>query len=250
MADATPSPTMELQRQHASIRRYTGKPISDELLTALLSCGQAAASSSFVQAYSVIRVRDDKARQTIAKAAGGQPWIEQAAEFLVYCADLLRVSRACEKAHAGPLEGYTEHSIVAIVDVALMAQNVLLAAESKGLGGVFVGGIRNNPDTVTEVLGLPTLVIPVFGMCLGWPAKPVPVKPRLPVAAILHQERYDASQIDRQLDAYDTLMSEYYAARTKNAKATTWSEQTADAMQGKKRDHMLRFMREHGFFKC
>jgi nitroreductase len=239
---------MELQRRHASVRRYSGEPIADDLLAALLSCGQAAASSSFVQAYSVIRVSDHNARQVIAEAAGGQPWIEQAAEFLVFCADLLRISRACEKAHAGPLEGYTEHGIVAIVDVSLMAQNVLLAAESKGLGGVFIGGIRNDPDTVADLLGLPAQVIPVFGMCLGWPVKRVPVKPRLPVAAILHQDRYDASRIDRQLAAYDAVMGEYYTARAKNAKSTTWSEQTAAAMQGKKREHMLKFVRQHGFF--
>ena len=144
------SPVIELQVSHRSIRRYTGEPIPGELLAALIRAGQGAASSSFIQAYSIIRVTRPAARAAIARAAGNQPWIEQAAEFLIFCADLRRVDAACRHAGAGPLEGWTEHGLAAVVDVALMAQNVLLAAESVGLGGVYIGGIRNDPQTVVD----------------------------------------------------------------------------------------------------
>jgi nitroreductase len=249
MTTIATSAVRQLQREHASVRHYTGEPISDELLHELVACAQAAASSSFVQAYSIIRVRDPQARARIAAAAGGQAWIEQAAEFLVFCADLARIERACARAGAGPLEGWTEHSIVGIVDVALAAQNLLLAAESSGLGGVYIGGIRNDPQTVVEVLDLPHRVMPVFGMCLGWPARRNPVKPRLPVTAVLHEDRYQAEAIDAVITRYDEQMAGYYASRDSNAKASRWSDETARAVQGKKREHMLAFAQSRGFFE-
>ncbi len=243
------SPVIRLQTSHRSIRRYTGDAIAPELLAALIRAGQGAASSSFIQAYSVIRVTRAEARSAIARAAGGQPWVEQAAEFLIFCADLRRVDAACRRSGAGALEGWTEHSLAAVVDVALMAQNVLLAAESVGLGGVYIGGIRNDPQTVVEQLDLPELVVPVFGLCLGWPAESPDVKPRQPLDLVLHQDVYRDGEVERMAD-YDRAMADYYAARGDNARRSDWSATTAKATQGKKREHMLPFLRRMGFFRA
>lgn len=241
------NPVIAQQLAHRSIRAYSPEPIAPELLETLIRCGQAAASSSFIQAYSVVRVTRPDVRKTIATAAGGQAWIEKAAEFLVYCADLRRIDGACRRRDLGELEGLSEHSLAAVVDVSLMAQNVLLAAESVGLGGVFIGGIRNAPQVVADQLDLPGLVMPVFGMCLGWPDADPKVKPRMPVDLILHQDTY-RDPGDEQIDAYDTAMSNYYGARGQGAKLGDWSGATANAVQGKKREHMLEFMRRRGFF--
>lgn len=241
------TPTQELQLNHKSVRRYLDKPLAPGQLEQLIRCGQAAATSSFIQAYSVIRVTRPEARAAIAAAAGGQAWIEQAAEFLVYCADLHRLNVACERAGKGALEGYAEHGLAAVVDVALMAQNVLLAAESMGLGGVFIGGIRNNPQVVVDQLDLPERVTPLFGMCLGWPDQDNEVKPRMPVELVLHQDRYQDST-DEQIAAYDQQMATYYAGRGSNVKLSDWSTAVAAAMQGKKREHMLAFLQARGFF--
>ena len=249
MTDPDLTEVMQLQLRHASVRHYRAEPIPDSLLADLVRCGQAAASSSFVQAYSVIRVRDRQARARIAVAAGGQTWIEHAAEFLVFCADLRRIELACTRAGRGVLEGWTEHGMVGLVDVALMAQNVFLAAESKGLGGVFIGGIRNDPQTVADTLALPDLVLPVFGMCLGWPAQRVQPKPRLPLDVVLHEDRYQDSQLPTMLAEYDQLMGDYYRQRSANTKASSWTAETAKAIQGKKREHMLAFARSRGFFR-
>ncbi|WP_078120041.1 oxygen-insensitive NADPH nitroreductase [Thiosocius teredinicola] len=244
----SPTPTQTLQLGHTSVRRYLDKPLDPGQLEQLIRCGQAAATSSFIQAYSVIRVTRPEARAAIAAAAGGQAWIEQAAEFLVYCADLRRLNSACIKAGKGELEGYSEHGLAAVVDVALMAQNVLLAAESMGLGGVFIGGIRNDPQVVVDQLGLPERVAPVFGMCLGWPDQQNEVKPRMPVDLVLHQDVYrDPS--DDELAAYDRQMADYYAGRGSNVKLSDWTSAVATAMQGKKREHMLEFLRGRGFFQ-
>jgi nitroreductase len=240
---------MRQQRAHRSVRQYTGEPIAGALLEEILRAGQAAASSSFVQAYSVVRVTRAEARAAIAAAAGGQVWIEQAAEFLVFCADLRRLDGACRHAGLGPLEGYTEHGLAAVVDVALFAQNVLLAAESAGLGGVFIGGIRNDPEVVADQLALPELVAPVFGMCLGWPAAAPEVKPRLPLALVLHQDRYRDPD-EAELAAYDAVMAGYYRSRSSNSKLSDWRTAAARALQGKKREHMAEFLQRRGFFRC
>ncbi len=242
------SDTQRLQLQHRSVRRFVDRPLENGQLEMLIRCGQAAASSSFIQAYSVVRVTETLDRAAIAAAAGGQAWIEQAAEFLVFCADLRRVDAACHHVGAGHLDGYAEHGLASIVDVALMAQNVFLAAESQGLGGVFIGGIRNDPQVVVECLELPLLVLPVFGMCLGWPDQDNEVKPRMPVELVLHEGHYrDPSEA--RIQAYDDTMAAYYAARTDNSRLSDWRTPTARAVQGKKREHMLDFLRARGFFR-
>jgi nitroreductase len=252
MTEQPTSAVMDLQRAHRSVRDYTDEPVDDALLARLIASAQGAASSSFIQAYSLVRVHRAEARARIAKAAGGQRWVEQAPVFLICCADLRRIDHACRAQGRGELAGWAEHSLAAIVDCALFAQNLMLAGESVGLGGVFIGGIRNAPDVVVAELALPQWVLPLFGLCLGWPseqAKEQAVKPRMPVELILHQDRYrdpDPSEIG----AYDATMAAYYRSRGSNARLDDWSAATANAVQGKKRKHMLDVLRERGFFLC
>ncbi|AEP28334.1 oxygen-insensitive NADPH nitroreductase [Brumicola nitratireducens] len=241
------NPILEAQSSHRSIRQYIDKPIDVNLLHKLIECAQGAASSSFIQSYSLIQVNNKNTREKIATLAGGQKWIESAAEFLVICADLRRVEYACLKQNLGALEGNTEHFIAATVDAALMAQNLMLGAESVELGAVFIGGIRNDPKLVSELLQLPDQVYPVFGLCLGWPDAQPEVKPRFPVDVILHQDVYDSSRSESDVDNYDDQIQNYYTQRGENQKTSNWSEQTANAVQKKKREHMLAFLQARGF---
>jgi len=243
------NPVTEAQLRHRSIRQYTGKPIDNSLLISLIQSAQGAASSSFVQAYSLVQVNSPETRAKIATLAGGQKWIESAAEFLVICADLSRIEYCCEQQGMGHLAGYAEHFLTATVDASLMAQNLMLAAESEGLGAVFIGGIRNDPRQVSELLELPDQVYPVFGLCLGWPDAEPDLKPRFPVEVILHREKYDASRCEQDVKAYDEQMQAYYKARGSNQKLTNWSAQTAAAVQKKTRAHMLSFLQDRGFLK-
>lgn len=237
---------MQTMLNHASVRQFTEQVVSQETLESLIRCGQAAASSSFIQAVSIIQVTQAEHRRQIAELAGGQAWVIAAPVFLVFCADLQRVNYACVQHELGALEGHAEHFITATVDTALVAQNVLLAAESMGLGGVFIGGIRNNPQLVCDLLKFPEQVYPVFGMCLGWPVQANAVKPRFPVQTILQTDRYDVSQVAAQVDAYDQQMQTYYQNRGSNQRISTWSTQTAGAVQKKQRQHMLKFLQSRG----
>lgn len=244
------NPILQAQLNHKSIRQYTDKTIDEVLLKQLIQCAQGAASSSFIQAYSLVQVSNKENRQKIATLAGGQKWVESAAEFFVICADLTRVKYCSLAQGLGELEGNTEHFIAATTDATFFAQNLMLGAESVGLGAVFIGGIRNDPAQVAELLNLPNQVYPVFGLCLGYPDAQPDLKPRLPVDVILHKDSYDSGRCAENVKSYDAQMQAYYQSRGDNQKNSNWSEQTATAVQKKKREHMLGFLQQRGFLKC
>ncbi|KGE78880.1 oxygen-insensitive NADPH nitroreductase [Halomonas sp. ND22Bw] len=239
------NPTIELLKSHRSVRKFTDRKIPHELLRELVSAGQAAASSNHVQAYSVIHVTTPAKREQIAELAGGQGYVASASDFLVFCADMKRPTEASERTGANVVRGMTEQLLVASVDTALMAQNVAVAAESEGLGICYIGGIRNNPQAVSELLELPDHVYPVFGMCIGYPAHDPDVKPRLPVEAILKEDRYTDDR--EQVDAYDDEMQRYYGERTGGTKDTNWSKSLGPLFDTKLRPHMRDFLVKRGF---
>ncbi|NLQ17438.1 oxygen-insensitive NADPH nitroreductase [Marinomonas sp. M1K-6] len=243
------NPILQAQNNHKSIRQYTEQAIDPVLLQQLIQSAQGAASSSFIQAYSLVQVTIPENRHQIATLAGGQKWVESAAEFFVICADLTRVEYCSLEQGLGELEGNTEHFIAATTDATFFAQNLMLGAESVGLGAVFIGGIRNDPAQVAELLNLPNQVYPIFGLCLGYPDAEPDLKPRLPVDVILHKDSYDSSRCASDVNAYDAQMQAYYQSRGDNQKASNWSEQTAAAVQKKKREHMLGFLQQQGFLK-
>lgn len=239
--------TFELLNSHRSIRKFKQQSLPEGLLESILSAGQGAATSSFLQGATVIRVRNPDSRSKLAAFAGNQPYVEKAAEFLVFCADLRRAGNCCEK-YQKPFSGeYTEHFIIATVDAALMAQNTVVAAESAGLGICYIGGLRNNPRQVSDLLQLPVGVYPVFGLCLGYPDQDPEVKPRLPLSVILKDEVYDDSNDGPLIDEYDERIREYYRTRTGGGHGVCWSEQVAALLSEKARPHMRGFLAEQGF---
>lgn len=239
--------TIDLLRCHRSIRKFKNQPVPELVLEQILLAGQSAATSSFLQGATVIRVRNPDSRQKLAAYAGNQPYIASAAEFLVFCADLRRAGNCCA-AYGKSFSGeYTEHFIIATVDAALMAQNAVVAAESLGLGICYIGGIRNSPREVSDLLKLPAGVYPVFGLCLGYPDQDPEVKPRLPLSVIVKNEIYDDSGDQLTVAAYDEQVREYYRNRTGGGHGVCWSEQVADLLSEKARPHMRGFLVEQGF---
>ncbi|RMJ02676.1 FMN reductase (NADPH) [Marinobacter litoralis] len=241
------NPTIELLKSHRSIRKFKDQQIPRELFEELIRAGQSAATSSHVQAYTVIHVVNPESRARLAELAGGQPYVESASDFLVFCADMKRSTEAAERSGADVTRGMTEQLLVASVDVALMAQNVVIAAESAGLGICYIGGIRNNPQEVSELLKLPEHVYPVFGLCLGYPDQNPEVKPRLPLASILKQDVYDDSSDEALVAEFDDTMARYYRERTGGNKSTNWSEQLKPLFTSKLRAHMKEFLNKRGF---
>jgi FMN reductase (NADPH) len=241
------NPVMQLLRSHRSIRKFTDKPVDDDMIHEIVRCGQAAATSSNIQATTVIRVRNADTRGEIVRVAGDQEYVATAGAFLVFCADLNRSRRACEIQGGDFVTGMTEHFIIATVDVALFAQNCAVAAESLGLGVCYIGGIRNDPERVSALLDLPDQVYPVFGFCLGYPAQDPEVKPRLPLSVILNEEQYQDSDDTAGIPAYDEQLRNYYRTRTGGTKDTCWTEEMAALVGKESRPHMRGFLTSRGF---
>ncbi|MCG8413955.1 MAG: oxygen-insensitive NADPH nitroreductase [Pseudomonadales bacterium] len=241
------SSVLDLLKSHRSIRKFTDQAIAPELLEDLFIAGQSAATSSFLQGSTIVRVTNPENRARLAELAGNQKYVESAAEFMVFCADLKRAGNYCEE-YGKPFEGnYTEHFIIATVDVALMAQSLVTAAESVGLGICYIGGIRNNPGPITEMLQLPRGVYPVFGLCLGYPDQNPECKPRLPLSVIVKQDVYNETGDKEAITQYDEVIREYYRTRTGGGHGISWSEQVASLLSEKSRPHMRDFLAGQGF---
>nr|WP_086940567.1 oxygen-insensitive NADPH nitroreductase [Thaumasiovibrio occultus] len=234
--------TIDTLLSHRSIRRFSTQSISSDDLNTILQCGRAASSSSFIQCVSVIRITCSEKRATLAHLAGDQPYVATCAEFLVFCADFHRHDQIVDDAQLG----FAEQTLIGAVDTALVAQNCLVAAESMGLGGVYIGGLRNNPQPVSDLLALPQHVLPLFGLCLGYPAQSPEVKPRLPLSLMVHTDSYQP--LDRAVLAdYDQQVSAYYAQRTKGKMSATWSAQIKEKLTKESRPFMQDFLNKKGF---
>ena len=207
--------TIETLNTHVSIRKYQDAPIDDALLLMLLRAAQRTPTSSNMQAYSFVIVRDPDTKNELAMLGGDQEHIRTCPIFIAVCADISRLVRACEL-HGTTLARNTENLLVAAIDASIAGINLATAAESVGLGTVCIGGMRNHPDAVARVLDLPEGAFCVWGLCLGWPAEVPAQKPRLPDAAVFHFERYQHPQDDSILHEYDAALADHYRALERN----------------------------------
>lgn len=257
-ADAAPdvvlprSAVLDSILAHRSVRAFLPTPLAPGVLEALVAAASSAPTSSNQQAWSVVAVEDPARKARLAELSAGQRFITQAPVFLCFIADLSRLERLGE-AHRRRLEGldYLESFMVALMDAALAAQNLVVAAESLGLGTVYVGALRHQPEAVAKELELPPNAFAPFGLSVGHPDPAVPgaVKPRLPQALVLHREVYAARDEGREVAAYDGRLSAFSEAV--GIGRTTWTGRmlarvgTAAALSG--RDRMREALRALGF---
>lgn len=243
------SQVIEFMKNHRSIRQFEKKDIKEEVLLEVLEAAQWASTSSNFQAYSVIVIRNDEMKQKLSKLSGNQKHIVDAPIFLVFVADLSKINLALQKEGVTPKFNNVESYTVSIIDAALVGQNVMLAAESLGLGGVFIGGIRNESEEVHKLLKLPDYTFPVFGMCLGYPNKDnIPEqKPRLPMQTYVHSETYHQENMSEYIEQYDQVMERYYQERTDSNRNDTWSKYVSRYHQQKSREHLRAYLEKQGF---
>ena len=202
---------------HRSVRAYTDQPLSAGTLEQMMAAAQSASTSSNLQTWSVVAVTDPASKERLSQYVGHQAWVKNCPVFLVWLADLARLE-ALGQSRRMPTESlnYIEMLLMATIDSALAAQNAAIAAESLGLGIVYIGGIRNQPEEVAKELGLPPRVFATFGMCVGYPdlAKMSAIRPRLGQSAILHREKYDPTAYEAATSAYNRVMDGFYTAHS------------------------------------
>ncbi|MBY0149344.1 oxygen-insensitive NADPH nitroreductase [Neobacillus niacini] len=234
---------------HRSIRDFKDKQLSNEQIKTIVACAQAASTSSFIQAYSIIGIKDKDKKRKLAEIAGNQEYVAENGHLFVFCADLSRheLIGEVEGKDVLPSIESTEKFMVSLIDAALAAQNAAIAAESMGLGICYIGGIRNNLEAVKVLLKTPDRVIPLFGMTIGYPEKINDQKPRLPLEHVYHEEEYeqDKDVYLRQLQDYNQTISRYYEQRTGGKRKDTWSEQMANMLEKQTRMYMKEFVQKN-----
>jgi nitroreductase len=186
---------------HRTIRVFRSEPLPDDMLERLVAEAQRAPSDATGQMYSFVRIVDVRRRREIAELSGAQAHIAEAAEFLVVCADLHRLARVLEGSGRLPGTFPAAGLHFAVVDATLAAQRLIDAAEAVGLGVCCIGGILDGIEALVELLVLPGGVLPLFGLCVGWPGEEPAARPRVASASVLHTDRYrdqdaDAIQAD------------------------------------------------------
>lgn len=249
----TMNDTIETLLQHRSVRAFTDQPLAPNTLELLIAAAQSASTSSNLQTWSVVAVEDPARKQRLSELAGKQAFINSAPLFLVWIADLARMQTLGDirQKPYGSLD-YLEMMLVATIDSALAAQNAAIAAESLGLGTVYIGAIRNNLEGVAKELGLPARCFATFGMCIGHPdpAQVSAIKPRLPQASVLHKEQYNLNVHEQVVPGYNETMDAFYEAQ-KMKPLGAWDLHSLNRVRGPEamagRDVMAAALNKLGF---
>ena len=191
---------METINTRRSIRKYSDKDVSEELLNRLLSEASRTQTMGNMQLYSVVVTRSKEIKAKLAPAHFNQPMVTEAPVVLTVCADFNRASRWCRCRKAEP--GYDNFLsfINAATDALLYTQTFCNLAEEEGLGLCFLGTTVYMPQMIIDALNLPQLVMPVATITLGWPAEQPPLTDRLPLESFVHGETYhdySPADIDR-----------------------------------------------------
>lgn len=217
---------------HRSVRHYESTPLPSGTLEIGMAAASSAATSSNLQTWSVVAIENAETRAKLAELVGGQAYVVQAPLFLAWIVDLSRLERMAQRAgKATEALAFEEAFLMATLDTGIAAQNAVVAFESMGLGTVYIGGLRNRPEDVAHLLGLPPRSVAIVGLCVG---KPVTeslsgpllgpqggIKPRLGQDVVLHRERYQAADANG-IAAYDHRANAYQ--QEQGLPSRHWSE--------------------------
>lgn len=190
---------------HRSIRKYKSTPIEESLLDEILVAGTRASTTGNMQVYSIIVSTSEDVKKQLLPCHFNQAMVVQAPVVLTFCADFNRFNKWCRLRNASP--GYDNFLsfFTAAIDALLVAQNVCIAAEEKGLGICYLGTTTYTADKIIDTLKLPKGVVPVTTVVLGFPDEEPGLTDRLPLSAVVHRETYQ--------DYTDADIDQIYAAK-------------------------------------
>jgi nitroreductase/FMN reductase [NAD(P)H] len=184
-------------------RRYLARDIEPRLLRLLCACALSAPSKSDLQQADILIICEKQRIATVAALLTEMPWVREAPVFLVFLANGRRLPKISEMRGKPFPNDHLDLLFNATVDAAIVMTTFLRAAEAVGLGCCPISVIRDHATTVSEMLALPEKVIPVAGMCLGWPAEESGITSRLSLDTTIHEERFKEGDLSAKIDAYD-----------------------------------------------
>lgn len=181
---------MDSMKHRKTIRKYSDRPIPDDVMNELLETACRASTMGGMQLYSIIVTKDEETKKELSPLHFNQPMVMNAPAVLTFCADYHRFTRWCGLRNADAGYDNFESFYNAMIDALLAAQTFCNAAEEKGLGICFLGTTSYNPNEIIDVLHLPELVFPVTTITVGYPAEDPALQDRLPLQGVVHRDRY------------------------------------------------------------
>lgn len=173
-----------------TIRKYSNREVSQELLNRLMTEASRTQTMGNLQLYSVVVTRSEEKKKELAPAHFNQPMVTQAPVVLTICADFNRTSVWARNRKAEP--GYNNFLsfINASIDALLYTQTLCNLMDEEGLGYCYLGTTVYMPQMIIDTLQLPQLVMPVATLTVGWPAEEPALSDRLPLECFVHNETY------------------------------------------------------------
>jgi nitroreductase len=239
---------------HRTRPRYLERDLAPGLLCFLCACALSAPSESDLQQADILIVRENDRRMAIADLLPDMPWVREAPVYLVFLANGRRVPKISQMRSKPFANDHLDLCFNATVDAAIVLATFLRAAKAVGLGCCPISTIRDHARAVSELLVLPEKVVPVAGLCVGWPAEEGGISPRLALTTTLHEDRlaegYLASEIDayaRRRAATRPYRNQRDVARFGRAEFYGWSEDKARQYAVLLRADFGAFVRAQGF---
>lgn len=239
---------------HRVRRSYAARPLAPNLLRLLCACALSAPSKSDLQQADIVVVRDEAKRKTIADLLPEMPWIRSAPVFLVFLANGRRLSELFKLRGRPFPNDHFDLAFNATVDAALVLMNFVRAAEAVGLGCCPISVIRDHAAKISDLLELPDKVIPVAGLCVGWPAEESGISARLPLSLTVHEDRFSDGDLAAQVEGYDRRRHAVWPYRKQRDEARFgradfygWSEDKARQYAVPQRGDFGAFVRRKGF---
>lgn len=220
--------TLQQLMNHRTYRHFDPQyQLSDAELALILKAARQAPTWMNGQFYSIVVLRDPALRKQLVNWNPGNPHMAESSIFLLFVADLARTKQVSELKEVPYDWGMSiEPLLVATTDAALALENTVVAVESLGLGSVVVGSIRKHAEDIIQLLGLPAYTFPLFGLSIGKPTVEMNIKPRLPEAAVVHYDGWQAYP-NELLQEYDETMRIFGEAR----ETKDWTQKFADYFQ-------------------
>ncbi len=246
----------ELARQasRGTQRRYQARDVDSALLRLLCACALSAPTKSDLQQGELLIVEDAHQRRVLADLMPDQAWLRDAPAFVVVLANGRRLPQLCELRGKPFVNDHLDAFFNASVDAGIVLGTLVRAAEAVGLGCCPVSVIREHAERVSELLALPPRVLPVAGLCLGWPQQPARISVRLPLQMTVHHDRYDEGDVAQRLQSYDERRAalegfglQRDVARWGTSAFHGWSEDKARQFAAPHCAEFGRFVRSQGF---
>lgn len=234
---------------HRSVRKFMSQAIPEAVMEIIFAAGQSAATSSNLQLYSAVSIQDPVTRAEAARLCDDQDQVETAAWFFAFFADHARLRvAAAEAGEAAAGLDYLEYFVMAIIDAALAAERMVVAAETLGIGTCYIGALRNDAEGVAQLVRAPEGSVGLFGLCFGWPdpEQPASIKPRLETDVVWYRESFPVTP---SIGDYNDRMAKFYASQDMSTRAT-WAMRSGRRVDDQHlfgRERLKSFIEKQGF---